>query len=123
MESIVDKIRSRIDLLNTLYPHEHGRYYVDHEYGGYKLFFATAYSEEKCLSARMKPTECIRMLDVLIQVAEHEADFKKKGGDDQCAAAVPATCIGRLRTRTTSALPAEATAAWRNAQTNCKTSC
>lgn len=49
MESIVDKIRSRIDLLNTLYPHEHGRYYVDHEYGGYKLFFATAYSEEKCL--------------------------------------------------------------------------
>ncbi len=38
MESIVDKIRSRIDLLNTLYPHEHGRYYVDHEYGGYKLF-------------------------------------------------------------------------------------
>ena len=43
MESIVDKIRSRIDLLNTLYPHEHGRYYVDHEYGGYKLFFATAY--------------------------------------------------------------------------------
>lgn len=31
----------------------------------------------------MKPTECIRMLDVLIQVAEHEADFKKKGGDDQ----------------------------------------
>ena len=83
MESIVDKIRPRIDLLNTLYPHEHGRYYVDHEYGGYKLFFATAYSEEKCLSARMKPTECIRMLDVLIQVAEHEADFKKKGGDDQ----------------------------------------
>ena len=83
MESIVDKIRSRMDLLNTLYPHEHGRYYVDHEYGGYKFFFATAYSEEKCLSARMKPTECIRMLDVLIQVAEHEADFKKKGGDDQ----------------------------------------
>ena len=85
MESIVDKIRSRIDLLNTLYPHERGRYYVDHEYGGYKLFFATAYSEEKCLSARMKPTECIRMLDVLIQVAEHEADCRGDCGVEECA--------------------------------------
>ncbi len=31
----------------------------------------------------MKPTECIRMLDVLIQVAEHEADLMKKGRDDR----------------------------------------